>query len=238
MLTHQLKFTSSHSIQVSQLHSKNQNQNKVNNHYVVTQTASALQTTQQKCVSWAPVKGWREDPGVSRRVPPWASHFGCQRMFTSHQTTQKGEHEAWRPGLWGISLRGHSLLATLPEMTKWHCVSHGFVTFGAMSHFCTTGKDQLELETVASGRTDSGVCFEFHLHRIYFPLTNNWAKRILFIWIYLWLYVLKCYTASATRGVRNRAWKSLRWLTSLLWNKHTAKCANTLKGFQGSLEFK
>lgn len=238
MLTHQLKFTSSHSIQVSQLHSKNQNQKKVNNHYVVTQTASALQTTRQKCISWAPVKVWREDHGVFQRVPPWASHFGCQRMFTSHRTTQQGEHEDWRPGLWGISLLGHSLLATLPEMTKWHCVSHGFVTFGAMSHFCTTGKDQLELETVASGRTDSGVCFEFHLHRIHFPLTNNWAKRILFIWIYLWLYVLKCYTASATRGVRNRTWKSLRWLTSLLWNKHTGKCANTLKGFQGRLEFK
>lgn len=92
--------------------------------------------------------------GKSRHGPLRLAAKGCY----SYPATQKGAREAWRSGLWGISLPGHPLSATLPEMTKWHCVSHWFVTFGAMSQLCTTGKDQLVLENVPSGRTDCGVC--------------------------------------------------------------------------------
>lgn len=46
--------------------------------------------------------------------------------------------------------RKFSLLATLLEMKKYHCLSSLFLTFGTMSHFCTTGKDQIELENVQS----------------------------------------------------------------------------------------
>lgn len=46
--------------------------------------------------------------------------------------------------------RKFSLLATLLEMMKYHCLSSLFLTFGTMSHFRTTGKDQIELENVQS----------------------------------------------------------------------------------------
>lgn len=62
--------------------------------------------------------------------------------------------------------RKFSLLATLLEMMKYHCLSSLFLTFRTMSHFRTTGKDQIELENVQSleDRTLVFKIFKFHLH--------------------------------------------------------------------------
>lgn len=67
------KFTSSHSIQVSDNTAKKKKsklkEKKVKNHYVVTQTSSALQITQQKGFSWAPGEGLtRWPPCISQRA--------------------------------------------------------------------------------------------------------------------------------------------------------------------------
>ena len=143
------KFTSSHSIQVFWLHSKNQNQKRktkmVNNHYVVTQTSSALQITQQKCFSWAPVKVWTRRPWCARKGSPLASLIlAAKECFISYPIAKKWYHLRLRRfGLWETSLPGNFLLATLLEMMKYHCLSSLFLTFGTMSHFCTTGKDQM-----------------------------------------------------------------------------------------------
>lgn len=91
MLIHQLKihfFSQYSSFLITQQKSKNQK--KVNNHYVVTQTSSALQITQQKCFSWAPVKVLTRRPWyVSKSFTMNLSHFGCQRKLYFLSNCQK-----------------------------------------------------------------------------------------------------------------------------------------------------
>lgn len=126
---------------------------KVNNHYAVTQTSSALQRTQQKCFSWAPVKVVTRRPWcVPESFTTGLSHSGCQRMLDFLSNCQKVlACEASRVGLWETSLPGNFLSWQRSlKMMKCHCLSRLFLTFGAMSHFCTTGKDQIGVENVQS----------------------------------------------------------------------------------------
>lgn len=115
------KFTSSHSIQVFWLHSKNQNpkKKKVNNHYVVTQTSSALQITQQKCFSWAPVKVWTRRPWCAQKVSPLASLIlAAKECFISYPIAKKCYHLRLRRfGLWETSLPGNFL--SWQHYLKW-----------------------------------------------------------------------------------------------------------------------
>ena len=117
------KFTSSHSIQVFWLHSKNQNQKRktkmVNNHYVVTQTSSALQITQQKCFSWAPVKVWTRRPWCARKGSPLASLIlAAKECFISYPIAKKWYHLRLRRfGLWETSLPGNFL--SWQRYLKW-----------------------------------------------------------------------------------------------------------------------
>lgn len=155
MLIHQLKihfFSQYSSFLITQQKSKIKK--KVNNHYVVTQTSSALQRTQQKCFSWAPVKVLTRRPwrvSKSFTIEPLSFWLPKKALFPIQLPESASVWGFKRFGLWETSLPGNFLpWQHYFEMMKCHCLSHLFLTFGAMSHFCTTGKDQIELENVQS----------------------------------------------------------------------------------------
>lgn len=120
---------------------------------VVTQTSSALQITQLKCFSWAPAKVWTRQPWCASK-----SHLGPLSFWLPKNALFPIQLPK-SASIWGLGdlaggkpmmSRKFSLLASWLEMMKRHCLSHLFLTFGAMSHFCTTGKDQIDLENVQS----------------------------------------------------------------------------------------
>lgn len=102
-----------------------------------------------------------------------------------------------------------------------------------------TGKGQMGLEKVQSQESTLFSFFfflKFHLHWIYFSLTNNWFKTYtvyMNIFVNIYIYMLKCYTASTTKGSRHGPWGSLRLSLSLLWNKQkVAQLHFSFQGFQ------
>lgn len=102
MLIHQLKihFSQYSSFFLITQQKKKSKSKKVNNHYVATQTSSALQITQQKGFSWAPVKVWQDRwPGhiskvwqdrwpwhISKRAATCLSCSECQRILCFYST--------------------------------------------------------------------------------------------------------------------------------------------------------
>lgn len=106
------KFTSSHSIQVFDYTAKIKNQKKVNNHYVVTQTSSALQRTQQKCFSWAPVKVLTRRPwcvSKSFTIEPLSFWLPKKALFPIQLPESASIWGFKRFGLWETSLPGNFL---------------------------------------------------------------------------------------------------------------------------------
>lgn len=145
------KFTSSHSIQVfDNTAKKNQNwRKKVKNHYVVTQTSSALQITQQKSFSWAPGEGLtRWPPCISQRAATGLSLSLSLSVWMPKNTLFLLNHqkvlvlrtaqEIWLMGK--HSPRKILLLAMLLKKMKCCYLSCLCLTFQAMSQFCTQEK--------------------------------------------------------------------------------------------------
>lgn len=189
----------------------------MSNHYVATQTSSALQITQQKGFSWAPVKVWLDGQGISQKgLPPASLVLDAKEYFVSTQSPLEitsvggsGDSADGKPLSQANSFLGN---VTLKDEVP---LSVLFV-FDIPSNESTlhTGKGQIGLEKFNLRRVHcflSFFFFKFHLHWIYFSLTNNWFKTYtvyMNIFVNIYIYMLKCYTASTTKGIRHGAWGS------------------------------
>lgn len=86
---------------------------------MLLQTSSALQITQQKCFSWAPVKVWTTRPWCAWKVSPLASLIlAAKECFISYPIAKKCYHLRLRRfGLWETSLPGNFL--SWQRYLKW-----------------------------------------------------------------------------------------------------------------------